>query len=117
MWRTAVDPHICKCFVPSGAAPLATISSRIFSLGFQIPEGYRGGAWWVFNSTRVTTKNVLLLGSSNFAVSEWGGGGANVYDGVVLARAPGHLMSSNTDGFHSFSVSFDTLRTPPKNTP
>ncbi len=107
VWRATEVPNGCGCplpQLPSGAAPLATISSRIFSLGYQIPEGYRGGAWWVFNSSRVTTRNVALLGSGNFAFSEWGGEGGNVYDGVVLARAPGHLLSSNTDGFHSFAT-------------
>jgi len=107
VWRVTPFGGGCGCSVPAlapGVALRATISSRIFSYGFQIPEGYRGGAWWVFNSSRVTTRRVTLLGSSNFAFSEWGGEGGNVYDGVVLARAPGHLISSNTDGFHSFAA-------------
>lgn len=107
VWRVAMVQNGCGCPVPQlpgGVSPRATISSRIFSYGYQIPEGYRGGAWWVFNSSRVTTRRVTLLGSSNFAFSEWGGEGGNVYDGVVLARGPGHLLSSNTDGFHSFAT-------------
>lgn len=96
------------CDVPPDFAALrATVSSRVNGLDYQIPGGYVGGAWWVFNSTSVTTTNVTLLGSGNFAISEWGGGGGHVYDGVVLDRDAdiGALLSSNTDGFHSFAVS------------
>lgn len=46
----------------------ATVSSRVNGYDFQIPGGYVGGAWWVFNSTRVTTRGVTLLGSGNFAM-------------------------------------------------
>jgi hypothetical protein len=94
--------------LPADALTLrVTVSSRINGLDFQIPGGYVGGAWWLFNSTAVTTKNVTLLGSGNFAISEWGGGGGHLYDGVVLTRDAerGALLSSNTDGFHSFAVS------------
>jgi hypothetical protein len=96
------------CDVPADVASLrVTVSSRINGLHYQVPGGYVGGAWWVFNSTAVVTRNVTLLGSGNFAISEWGGGGGHVYDGVVLDRdaARGALLSSNTDGFHSFAVS------------
>ena len=106
VWRVETAPSF-SCDLPPGIpvdSLLATLSSRIFSFGYQIPSGYRGGAWWIFNSSRCTTLNVTLLGSSNFAFSEWGGDGGHVYDTVTLTRAPGHLLSSNTDGFHSFST-------------
>jgi hypothetical protein len=115
VWRAQPAAGGCGCALPqlpSGAAPLATLSPRVFSYGYQIPEGYRGGAWWVFNSSRVATRRVTLLGSSNFAFTEWGGEGGHVYDGVVLARAPGHLMSSNTVRLHRRAACAPAPRAP-----
>ena len=92
------------CSYPALPGLLATISPRVNGPDYQIPGGYVGGAWWVFNSTRVTTRNVTLLGSGNFGISDWGGGGGNVYDSLVLTRKRANLLSSNTDGFHAFST-------------
>ena len=103
-WRFKLDAGGCKCVVPPLSGLLATISPRVNGFDYQIPGGYVGGAWWVFNSSSVTTRAVTLLGSGNFAFSEWGGDGAHVYDGIVLARDGNNLLSSNTDGFHSFAV-------------
>jgi hypothetical protein len=104
-YRFKLDAGGCKCVVPP-LPVLATVSPRVNGFDYQIPGGYVGGAWWVFNSSRVTTRAVTLLGSGNFAFSEWGGDGGHLYDGIVLTRdeMKGHLLSSNTDGFHSFAV-------------
>ena len=103
VWRVRAAQGF-GCSVPALPGLRATISPRVNGPDYQIPGGYVGGAYWVYNSTRVTSRGVTLLGSGNFAISEWGGGGGNVYDGVVLTRKAGHLLSSNTDGFHSFSA-------------
>jgi len=104
VWRVRTAPGFTCIVPPLAAGVLATISPRVNGPDYQIPGGYVGGAWWVFNSTAVTTRAVALYGSGNFAFSEWGGGGGHVYEGIVLDREPGHLLSSNTDGFHSFAV-------------
>lgn len=84
---------------------LASISPRIGATEFEIPDFYRGGAWAVFASSAVTSEDVTLTGSGNFAVLEWGGEGGHVFRRLNLTRAsPQHLLSSNTDGFHSFST-------------
>lgn len=108
VWRVS-ESFGCAVPLPpldGGGGLRATISPRVNGPAYQIPGGYVGGAWWVFNSSNVTTRDVTLLGSGNFAISEWGGGGGHLYDGVVLTRdeARGALLSSNTDGFHSFAV-------------
>lgn len=58
----------------------------------------------MFNSSRVLSQSVTLHGSGNFAFTEWGGEGAHIYRDVVLGREGTNLLSSNTDGFHSFST-------------
>lgn len=104
VWRVGVAPGF-GCDFPASTPHLkATISPRVFSFGYQIPDGYRGGAWWVFNSSYVTSSFITLYGSGNFAFTEWGGGGGHTYSNVRLAREGNNLLSSNTDGFHSFSV-------------
>jgi len=104
----AVAPRVWRvrnaCDVPAGVPGLlATISPRIGAT-FDIPQFYRGQAWWVHRSANVTTEDVALTGSGNFAVLEFGGEGGHTYRRVTLARAGANLLSSNTDGFHSFSV-------------
>lgn len=107
VWRISQAPGFSCKFFPAIANLRATISPRVNAPGYQIPDGYVGGAYQVFNSTNVTTRGVTLLGSGNFAFSEWGGGGNHLYEDVTLARDSdrgGHLLSSNTDGFHSFGA-------------
>jgi hypothetical protein len=58
----------------------------------------------VHASANVTTEDVALFGSGNFAVTESLGAGGHTYRRVTLAREPFALLSSNTDGVHSFSV-------------
>lgn len=92
------------CAVPQGVpGMLATISPRIGAT-FDIPQFYRGQAWWVHGSVNILSEDVTLTGSGNFAILEWGGGGGHTYRRVALTRAGSNLLSSNTDGFHSFSV-------------
>ena len=63
------------------------MSPRIYSSSdAAVPVYYTGQTWSVFNSSRVRTQNVTLTGGGDFAFLEWGGAGANVYDGVVLER-------------------------------
>ena len=89
---------------PPGTPLLATISPRLNASAYEVPDFYRGQAWWIHASANVTTADVTLLGSGNFAFTESLGDGGHTYRRVELARAPGALLSSNTDGFHSFSV-------------
>lgn len=105
VWRVAQASGF-RCVFPPLANLLASISPRVNAFGYQIPDGYIGGAYWVFNSSRVRSDDVTILGSGNFAVTEWGGEGGHVYTNLVLDRdgARNGLMSSNTDGFHSFST-------------
>ena len=79
VWRVGASRGF-GCTLPSasGGATLAVISPRVHAVGYQIPDGYRGSAWWTFNSTRVTARDIVLLGSGNFAFTEWGGGGGHV---------------------------------------
>ena len=79
VWRVGASAGF-GCTLPpaSGPTTLAVISPRVFAVGYQIPDGYRGSAWWTFNSTRVLAKDIVLLGSGNFAFTEWGGGGGHV---------------------------------------
>jgi len=92
------------CAVPAGVpGMLATVSPRIGAT-FDIPQFYRGQALWVHGSAGIVTEDVTLLGSGNFAVLEWGGAGGHTYRRLALARSGANLLSSNTDGFHSFSV-------------
>ena len=92
-----------KCPVPSVPNLRATISPRI-GASYDIPQFYRGQAWWVHNSSNITSQDVTLAGSGNFAILEWGGEGGHTYRRVSLVRTGTNLLSSNTDGFHSFSV-------------
>jgi hypothetical protein len=92
------------CSVPQGVpGMLATISPRIGAT-FDIPQFYRGGAWWVHASENILSEDITLTGSGNFAVLEWGGAGKHTYRRLTVARVGSNLLSSNTDGFHSFSV-------------
>jgi hypothetical protein len=108
-WRVAPAPGFgCGAAAPASGGPLlATISPRLNATKFEVPDFYRGQAWWVHASANVTTEDVVLLGSGNFAFTESLGGGGHTYRRVALARDPGRpgaLLSSNTDGMHSFSV-------------
>lgn len=93
------------CDVPSNAAGslLASISPRIGAT-FDIPQFYRGQALWIHNSANILSEDIILTGSGNFAVLEWGGHGNHTYRRLQLIRVGTNLLSSNTDGFHSFSV-------------
>lgn len=78
-------------------------------LGSQLPAAlptYYRGATSIINSVSVTLKNIVMSGGADFAILEWGGDGGHTYDGVQLKRAANstRLLTSNVDGFHSFSV-------------
>ena len=81
----------------------STISPRIYAFSYQIPDYYSPQSWTVWNSSRVTSEDVTILGSGNFALLEWGGGGGNIYRRVLLTRTRENLLSANCDGFHSFA--------------
>lgn len=108
----AVSPGVFRLHMnsnyglPSTPVPgmLVTVSPRIGASRFEVPDFYKGQSWTVYNSTRITTQDVSLYGSGNFAVLEWGGEGAHVYRRLILSRYLDNLLSSNCDGFHSFSV-------------
>jgi len=100
VWRVS---HSCSVPTNSAGTLLATISPRIGAT-FDIPQFYRGQAWWVHNSENIVSEDITLLGSGNFAVLEWGGNGGHTYRRLQLTRTGTNLLSSNTDGFHSFSV-------------
>lgn len=90
---------------PLGAR--SSISPRIGAHTAEIPDFYRGQAWWVHRSQNVTSQDVNLYGSGNFAVLDYGGNGGNTYLRFHLGRDPNqptNLLSSNTDGFHAFST-------------
>jgi hypothetical protein len=94
VWQAAFAPRVGQ---------LATISPRANTSGFVIPDYYSGNAVNVLNSSAVVVADVAVLGSGNFAVLEWGGAGAHVFRRLTVARPRAHLLSSNCDGFHSFS--------------
>ena len=89
-------------FVPR-AGQLATVSPRANTSGFVIPDYYSGNAFTILSSSAVLVSDVTILGSGNFAVLEYGGEGGHVYSRLAVARPRTHLLSSNCDGFHSFS--------------
>ena len=71
-----------------------------------------GYTWFVHNSTSVITRNVNIRGSSFMAITEFDGGGANIYDDVNVIRrkkkesgkrgsGPIPLVACNADVFHS----------------
>jgi len=93
------------CSVPSNSVGtlLATISPRVGAT-YDIPQFYRGQSWWVHGSDNIVSEDITITGSGNFAVLEWGGNGNNTYRRLQLTRTGTNLLSSNTDGFHSFSV-------------
>ena len=53
------------------------------------------------NSTRCLVEGVTVHGSSDMALVDYGGGGANVWRGNRVVRAPGRLQVSNADIFQS----------------
>ena len=70
-----------------------------------------GFTWFVHNSTKVVTRNVNIRGASFMAITEFDGGGSNVYDDVNVIRrearetgrgsGPLPLVACNADVFHS----------------
>lgn len=53
-------------FTPQ-AGWLASVSPRIYSTQYKIPDFYRGSTWTLLASTRVLTQDVTVLGGGNFA--------------------------------------------------
>ena len=102
-----------NCLSCSGFRPvvgqLVTVSNRFSSIqGEAIPTFYRG-VYNVFGSANVLTKNIAIYGGADMGILEWGGRGNHTYDGVQLRRRidrpyPFRLLSTNLDGFHSFST-------------
>lgn len=45
----------------------ASISPRIYSTQYKIPDFYRGSTWTVLGSEGVLTQDVTVLGGGNFA--------------------------------------------------
>ena len=86
----AVSPGVWRlsdaCAVPAGVpGMLATISPRIGAT-YDIPQFYRGGAYWVHNSSN-TYERGRRADSGNFVFTEWGGEGGHTYRRVALTRA------------------------------
>jgi hypothetical protein len=102
VWRFAAVGAGWASFTPSPGM-LCTVSPRVNTSGFVIPDYYGGNALSVYGSASVAVRGVTLLGSGNFGVLEWGGEGAHTYEGLRIARAEGSLLSTNCDGFHSFA--------------
>jgi hypothetical protein len=100
LWQANYMPH---------AGQLATISPRANTSGFVIPDYYSGNALTVLNSSAVVVVNVSVLGSGNFGVLEWGGDGGHIFRHLTIARPRAHLLSTNCDGFHSFSCGHGAL--------
>ena len=106
---TEVAPGVWRfpAAFPPGYAPrvgqLASISPRANTSGYVIPDYYSGSALTVLNSSAVEVADVAILGAGNFAVLEWAGPGGHAYRRLTIARPRNHLLSSNCDGFHSFS--------------
>jgi hypothetical protein len=94
LWQASYVPH---------AGQLSTISPRANTSGYVIPDYYSGNALTVLNSSAVVVVDVSLLGSGNFGALEWGGDGGHVFRRLIIARPRAHLLSTNCDGFHSFS--------------
>eukprot|EP00658_Telonema_sp_P-2_P004557 TRINITY_DN11694_c0_g2_i2.p1 TRINITY_DN11694_c0_g2~~TRINITY_DN11694_c0_g2_i2.p1 ORF type:complete len:427 (-),score=88.15 TRINITY_DN11694_c0_g2_i2:308-1588(-) len=95
-------------FLPT-LGDLVTVSLRYSSrAGEAIPSYYRG-IYNVFSSTKVETTGVSIYGGAGFGILEWGGGGGHLYRNITISRRasppyPRRLLSTNLDGFHSFSV-------------
>ena len=53
-------------FTPQ-AGWLASVSPRIYSTQYKIPDFYRGSTWTVLGSAGVLTQDVTVLGGGNFA--------------------------------------------------
>jgi len=53
------------------------------------------------NSTRCLIEGVTVHGTSDMALVDYGGGGANVWRGNRVARAAGRLLASNADMFQT----------------
>lgn len=85
---------------------LVSLSPRIANSSYEVPNYYKGQAWTVYRSEYVTSLDITITGSGNFAVLEYGGNGNHIFDNVRLIRGNNGeaLLSSNTDGFHSFST-------------
>ena len=85
---------------------LVTLSPRIANSSYEVPNYYKGQVWTVYRSEFVVSRNIVLTGSGNFAILEYGGNGNHVFDNIQLIRGNNGeaLLSSNTDGFHSFST-------------
>jgi hypothetical protein len=99
-WRTGAAPQVGQ---------LMSISPRLNTSGagtFAIPDYYSGSALSILGSSSVWVSDYSLWGSGNFGVSECGGGGGHTYTRLTIEREPNstHLMSTNCDGFHSFST-------------
>jgi hypothetical protein len=103
VWRVRERTNFGLFFPPVGT--LATISPRIAAAEYEIPDYYRGQSLSVLGSSDILVEDVTVTGSGNFAVLEWGGAGGHTFRRFSLARRDNvTLLSSNTDGFHSFST-------------
>jgi hypothetical protein len=102
VWRFAAAGAGWGAFTPL-PGQLCTISPRLNTSGFVLPDYYGGNALSVYSSARVSVAGVRLLGSGNFGVLEWGGEGGHDYADLRIERAPGSLLSTNCDGFHSMA--------------
>ena len=100
VWR--FPAHWQGSFVPR-VGQLATVSPRANTTGHVIPDYYSGNALTFLNCSGAIVTDVTISGSGNFAVLEWGGEGGNVFRRLSITRPRTHLLSSNCDGFHSFS--------------
>eukprot|EP00039_Didymoeca_costata_P032834 m.39544 g.39544 ORF g.39544 m.39544 type:complete len:532 (+) comp9565_c0_seq2:194-1789(+) len=91
-----------------------TLSNRFSSnISGAVPTYYRG-IYNVFNSANVATSNMTIYGGADMGVLEWGGYGNHVYTNITITRHPNpsypfRLLSTNLDGFHSFSVEHGPL--------
>ena len=95
-------------YVPKVGAAV-TISPRVRNDSHAALPTYYAGMYSIYNSSDVLTQGVAVYGGGTFAILEWGGEGGHVYDNVVVGRHPAppypfRLLSTNLDGFHSFSV-------------
>ncbi len=97
IWRFGAPSGLSSSFVPVRGM-LVSVSPRLNTSGY-----YSGNAVSVLGSARCGLSDVTIYGSGNFALVEWGGPGGHTYTRVVIDRPRDHLLSSNCDGFHSFS--------------
>ena len=100
VWR--FPAHWQGGFMPR-VGQLATISPRANTTGYVLPDYYSGNALTFLNCSGALVSDVTIQGSGNFAVLEWGGEGGSVFRRLTVTRPRAHLLSSNCDGFHSFS--------------